>query len=109
MHTDIHTYIHVYTYTHTWMHACIYTYMHAYIYTNVYMHTYAYKHTCIHTYVFTGGVCLSSHGFLPGSFDPGVLSGRFCPLWFLSVPPSVRIHPLKQKVKHHLQISGFIC
>src|SRR6218665_1912078 len=29
-----------------------------------------------------------------------LLSGRFCLGWFLSVPPSVRIHLLQQKVKN---------
>src|SRR6218665_2557461 len=33
----------------------------------------------------------------------GVWSGRFCPGWLLSVPPSVRIHLLQQKVKHHFK------
>jgi len=38
----------------------------------------------------------------------GVCPGYFClegfvPGWFLPVPPSVRIHPLQQKVKHHFQ------
>src|SRR6218665_4049057 len=33
----------------------------------------------------------------------GLLSGRFCPGWFLSVPPSVRIHLLQQKVKNHFK------
>jgi len=28
---------------------------------------------------------------------------RFCSGWFLSVPLSVRIHPLQQKAKHHFQ------
>src|SRR6218665_146430 len=31
------------------------------------------------------------------------LSGGFCPSWFLSVPPSVTIHLLQQKVKHHFK------
>src|SRR6218665_1740228 len=31
------------------------------------------------------------------------LSGGFCPGWFLSVPPSVAIHMLQQKVKHHFK------
>src|SRR6218665_2726723 len=31
------------------------------------------------------------------------LSGGFCPGWFLSVPPSVTIHLLQQKVKHHFK------
>src|SRR6218665_2933531 len=39
-----------------------------------------------------------SRRFLSGGFCP--LSGRFCPGWFLSVPPSVRIRLLQQKVKH---------
>src|SRR6218665_3965835 len=33
----------------------------------------------------------------------GYLSGGFCPGWFLSVPPSVTIHLLQQKVKHHFK------
>ena len=33
----------------------------------------------------------------------GLLSGRFCPGWFWSIPPSVRIHLLQQKVKHHFK------
>src|SRR6218665_2696608 len=42
------------------------------------------------------------HGpFCPGGLSWGLLSGKFCPGWFLSVPPSVRIHLLQQKVKHH--------
>src|SRR6218665_1744459 len=32
-----------------------------------------------------------------------LLSGRFCPGCFLSVPPYVRMHVLQQKVKHHLK------
>src|SRR6218665_1925667 len=31
------------------------------------------------------------------------LSGRFCPSWFLFIPPSVTIHLLQQKVKHHFK------
>src|SRR6218665_3912758 len=31
------------------------------------------------------------------------LSGGFCPGWFLSIPPSVTIHLLQQKVKHHFK------
>src|SRR6218665_1372174 len=31
------------------------------------------------------------------------LSGGFCPGWFLSVPLSVTIHLLQQKVKHHFK------
>src|SRR6218665_1743722 len=33
----------------------------------------------------------------------GFLSGWFCPGWVLSVPPSVRIQLLQQKVKHHFK------
>src|SRR6218665_40385 len=49
-----------------------------------------------------------SHSIVRGGFCPGILpgiflSGRFFPGWFLSVPPSVRIHTLQQKVKHHFQ------
>src|SRR6218665_3057986 len=39
-----------------------------------------------------------SRGFLPGVLSEGLLSGRFSPGWFLSIPPSVRIHLLQQKV-----------
>ena len=38
--------------------------------------------------------------FVRGFLSRGLLSGRRCPRWFLSVPPSVRIHMLQQKVKH---------
>src|SRR6218665_2425051 len=38
-----------------------------------------------------------------GVLSEGLLSGRFCPGWFLSVPPSVIIHMLQQKVKHHFK------
>ena len=37
------------------------------------------------------------------------LSERFCPGWRLSVPSSVRIHPLQQKAKTSLSILGFVC
>src|SRR6218665_184124 len=39
-----------------------------------------------------------SRGFLTWGFC--ILSERCCPGWFLSVPPSVRIHLLQQNVKH---------
>src|SRR6218665_805097 len=52
----------------------------------------------MHTYMSLQGVCVSSRGFLFGG-----LSGRFRLGWFLSVHPSVRIHPLQQKTKHHFQ------
>src|SRR6218665_1806344 len=32
-----------------------------------------------------------------------IVHGGFCLGWFLSVPPSVRIHLLQQKVKHHFK------
>src|SRR6218665_3184327 len=38
-----------------------------------------------------------SRGLLSG----GLLSGRFCQGWFLSILPYVRIHLLQQKVKNH--------
>src|SRR6218665_257449 len=44
-----------------------------------------------------------SRGFFSGGLSEGFLSGRFCPGWLLSVPPSVRIHLLQQKVKHHFK------
>ena len=43
--------------------------------------------------------CTNSTSIVRGGFCPGV----FCPGWFLSVPPSVTIHLLQQKVKHHLK------
>src|SRR6218665_3861291 len=42
-------------------------------------------------------------GFLFRGFVQDFLCGRFCPGCFLSVPPSVRILLLQQKVKHHFQ------
>src|SRR6218665_1095820 len=44
-----------------------------------------------------------SRGFLSGVLSEGLLSGRFCPGWVLSVSPSIRIHLLQQKVKHHFK------
>src|SRR6218665_1376081 len=41
--------------------------------------------------------------FVQEVLSGGLLSGRFCPGWFLSVPPSVRMHMLQQKVKHHFK------
>ena len=55
-------------------------------------------HAYIHTYV------LVRKGFWTWGFVWGFLSGRFCPRWFLLVSPSVRIHPLQQKAKHHFQL-----
>src|SRR6218665_1165033 len=44
------------------------------------------------------------HGaFVRGVLSEGLLSGRFCPGWFLSVPPSASIHLLQQKVKNHFK------
>src|SRR6218665_2914179 len=56
----------------------------------------------------TKALCANSlsivHGaFCPGVLSEGLLSGRFCPGWFLSIPPSFRIHLLQQKVKHHFK------
>src|SRR6218665_1810632 len=44
-----------------------------------------------------------SRGFCPGGLSGGLLSGRFCAGWFLSIPPSVTIHLLQEKVKHHFK------
>jgi len=41
--------------------------------------------------------------FVQGVLLGGLLSGRFCPEWFLSIHPSFRIHLLQQKVKHHFK------
>src|SRR6218665_3403843 len=38
-----------------------------------------------------------------GVLSGGLLFGRFCPLWFLSVPSFVRMHLLQQKFKHHFE------
>ena len=43
--------------------------------------------------------------FVRGVLSGGLLSGRFCPRWFLSIPPFVRIHLLQQKVKHHFKFN----
>src|SRR6218665_3636171 len=53
----------------------------------------------------TKSLCTNSLSIVRGVFYPGVclLSGRFCPGCFLSVFPSVRMHVLQQKVKHHLK------
>jgi len=48
----------------------------------------------------TNSVSIVRGGFCPGVLSGGLLSGRFCPGWFLSVAPSVRMHLLQQKVKH---------
>ena len=41
-------------------------------------------------------------------FCPGFLSGRFCLGWFLFVPPSVRIHMLQHKAKHHFNFRFYM-
>ena len=43
--------------------------------------------------------CTNAIPIVRGGFCPG----GFCPGWFLSVPPSVTIHLLQQKVKHHFK------
>src|SRR6218665_2089418 len=42
--------------------------------------------------------CTNSISIVPGGFCRGVCQG-----WFLSVPPSVTIHMLQQKVIHHFK------
>src|SRR6218665_4155740 len=42
--------------------------------------------------------CTNSISIVRGGFCPGV-----CPGWFLSVPSSVTIHLLQQKVKHYFK------
>src|SRR6218665_1360896 len=42
--------------------------------------------------------CTNSISIVRGGFFRG-----FCPGWFLSIPPSVTIHLLQQKVKHHFK------
>src|SRR6218665_1378316 len=46
-----------------------------------------------------------SWDFCPGGCvrGGGLLAGRFCAGWFLSIPPSVTIHLLQEKVKHHFK------
>src|SRR6218665_1959461 len=40
----------------------------------------------------------------------GVFVQGLCPGWFLSIPPSVRIHLLQQKGKHHFKLHvSYIC
>src|SRR6218665_622547 len=41
--------------------------------------------------------------FVWEGLSEGLWFGRFCPGWFLSIPPSVTIHLLQQKVKHHFK------
>jgi len=110
MHIYKHTGIHAYeciAYAHACKYGCLHTYVgyiiHACIYkqmhTRIHTYTFAYRYTHMHTYIcLYRGVCLSSQGFLSGGF----LSRRFCPWWFSFVPPSVRIHPLQQKVQFHV-------
>src|SRR6218665_1112425 len=51
----------------------------------------------------TNSLSIVREGICLGAFVRGFLSVRFCPGWFLSVPPSVRIHLLQQKVKNHFK------
>src|SRR6218665_3618766 len=52
----------------------------------------------------TKAPCTNSLSIIRGGFCPGfVLSGRFRLGWILSVPSSVRIHLLQEKVKHHFK------
>src|SRR6218665_991862 len=41
--------------------------------------------------------------FVREGLSEGIWFGRFCQGWFLSIPPSVTIHLLQQKVKHHFK------
>jgi len=53
---------------------------------------------------------LSQLSFCAEGFSGGLLSGRFCPGWFLSVPPSVRIFLLQQTAKHHFKFQVlYVC
>ena len=40
---------------------------------------------------------------VPCTNSMSIVRGGFCPGWCLSVPPSVTIHLLQQKVKHHFK------
>src|SRR6218665_688007 len=51
----------------------------------------------------TNSISIVREGFCPGLLSGDLLSGRFCPGWFLSVLPSVRIHLLQHKVKNHFK------
>src|SRR6218665_3494475 len=56
----------------------------------------------------TKAPCTNSLSIVCGVFGRAGLSeglwfGRFCPGWFLSIPPSVTIHLLQQKVNHHFK------
>ena len=64
--------------------------------------TQIFSSTCIHTCLYRGFVLIREF-FLFGGISGGFLSGRFRPGWFLSIPASVRIHPLQQKTKYHFQ------
>src|SRR6218665_1989409 len=44
-----------------------------------------------------------SRSFVREGLSEGLWTGRFCPGGFLSIPPSVTIHLLQQKVKHHFK------
>jgi len=51
----------------------------------------------------TKASCTNSLSIVRGSFRLEVLSGGLLSGWFLSVPPSVRIHLLQRKVKYHFK------
>src|SRR6218665_3963232 len=51
----------------------------------------------------TNSLSIVRLGFYPGVLSGGLLSGRFSLGWLLSVPPSVKIHLLQQKVKYHFK------
>ena len=51
----------------------------------------------------TNSLSIVRWDFVQVVFSGYLLSFRFCPGWVLSVPPSVRIHLLQQKIKHHFK------
>ena len=58
----------------------------------------------VHTYkCLYREVCLSSRGFLSGGFVRGFLVWKILFRVVFVHPPSVRIHPLQHKAKHHFQ------
>src|SRR6218665_420883 len=52
---------------------------------------------------FLVGLVQKSRTKVPCTNSVSIVRGGFCPGWFLSVPPSVTIHLLQQKVKHHFE------
>src|SRR6218665_1402402 len=51
----------------------------------------------------TKAPCTNSLSVVRGGFCPESFVRGSCPGSFLSIPPSVRIHLLQQKVKHHFK------